>query len=185
MAVVRMAVVRKVTKIQNRRIERREELWPGLATQLWDRTVETGFATIPRTLPLIGTLIKHLSEAKDPRAVYFDLWTRQFDDGFVEVRDEEDMARAAGYGRTRTWREAIDALEQLGFVKVQPKGSRRHGYIFLPHPHDVVEALHEQGRVPDWWWSLFLDRVTEIGAVLRLRDQKRRQAEAPPVAAAT
>lgn len=167
-----MAVL-KITEAARRRQERRSQVWPQAEKEIWSRKSETGFCTIPRTLGLIATLIRHLSTRTDPSRVYLDLWTRQFDDGFVEVRDIEEMAASAGYAspprNVRTWRQAVEKLEDLGFIRLAPKGTRRHGYILLLHPHDVVEHLQrtKPGLIPQWWLDLFHDRVMEIGATLR------------------
>ena len=166
-------MARKITVAQRKRLHRRDELWPDSKGLIYDRKDESGFCTIPRTLVLVSTLIKHLAPSKDPSKVYLDLWTRQRDDGFVEVWDQEEMAATCGYSRpprnVRTWREAIDQLQELGFIRVAPKGTRKYGFLFLPHPHDVVQKLKHSNpkAVPDWWWSLFENRVLEIGATLR------------------
>jgi hypothetical protein len=117
------------------------------------------------------TLIDELKgKGRDTSRVYFDLWCRQIDDSFVDVNDEESFAYASGYstpGRNvRSWRERIDILRDLGFVSVQPNGSRKYGYILLLHPHRIVSDLRAQGKVSDAWWGAFSKRASEIGAVL-------------------
>jgi hypothetical protein len=151
-----------------RRIHLREELWPGVSSQLWDRKKAKGFCTIPRTLPLIMRLIDDLSaKGKNASQVFFDLWCRAFDESLVEVSDEEAFAFSAGFdspGRNvRSWRERMDVLRDLGFVQVAPNGSRRFGYILLLDPHRVVRKLHTEGRVPANWWGAFMKRVGETG----------------------
>jgi len=168
------SIVRKTrrppTKFALRREALRDQLWPGQAAHLWHRTREDGFTTIPRTLPLVMTLIDHLRRGKDTSRVYFDLWCRQVDDSFVQVTDEEAFAYSSGYtapGRNiRSWRERVDIIEELGFVSVLPKGSRKYGYILLHHPHRVVCELRAQGKVSDAWWGAFTKRASEIGATL-------------------
>ena len=170
---------RKVTVMQRRRVERRSSLWPGSEHHIYDKKDESGFCTLPRTLNLTATLIKHLSAKKDPSRVYLELWFRQRDDGFVEVDDQEEMAASCGYSRAprnvRTWREAIDELERLGFIKVGRKGTRKYAYILLLHPHDVVQQLRHTTpkAVPEWWWSLFENRIMDIGAKLRWTPPKK------------
>jgi len=158
------------TRFAVRRTELRDQLWPGKAIFLWHRTSEDGFTTIPRTLPLVMTLIDQLKKGKDTSRVYFDLWCRQIDDSFIQVIDEESFAYSSGYtapGRNiRSWRERVDILEELGFVSVLPNGSRKYGYILLEHPHRVVAVLHAKGAVSANWWGAFTKRAGEIGAVL-------------------
>jgi hypothetical protein len=162
---------RPLPKVAVRRQGLRDQLWPGEGDKLWHRTTEDGYSTIPRTLPLVMTLIDDLKgKGKDISRVYFDLWCRQIDDSFVDVSDEESFAYSSGYptpGRNvRSWRERIDMLQELGFVSVQPNGSRRYGYILLFHPHRVVCALRSENKVSDAWWGAFSKRASEIGAIL-------------------
>lgn len=159
------------TRATERRELLRENLWPGLSTELWNRKKEKGFCTIPRTLSLIMTLIDILAEkGKDASHVYLDLWCRAFDDYLLEVSDEEPFAYSSGYssvGRNvRTWRERVRVLESLGFVHVKAIGSRKFGYILLPDPHKVVKKLHAKGNVPDNWWGAYTKRASDIGCVL-------------------
>jgi len=154
-----------------RRQALREQLWKDVGPLLWHRKTEDGYSTIPRTLPLIMTLIDELKgKGKDISRVYFDLWCRQMDDSFVEVVDEEAFAYSSGYasqGRNvRSWRERIDILQELGFIIVEPNGTRRHGYILLLHPHRVVMDLKAAGKVSPEWWGAFSKRITEVGAKL-------------------
>lgn len=165
------AAPKPLTKIATRRQDLRDSLWPGEADKLWHRTTEDGFSTVPRTLPLVMTLIDELKDkGRDISRVYFDLWCRQMDDSFVEVNDEESFAYSSGFttsGRNvRSWRERIEVLRELGFINVQPNGSRKYGYILLNHPHRVVLSLRAQDKIGAPWWGAFSKRATEIGAAL-------------------
>ena len=149
----------------------RESLWPGEGDLLWHRTTEDGFSTIPRTLPLVMTLIDELKDkGRDISRVYFDLWCRQMDDSFIDVTDEESFAYSSGFTTTgrniRSWRERIAVLRELGFISVQPNGSRKFGYILLRHPHRVVLELKAKKKISDPWWGAFSKRASEIGAEL-------------------
>jgi hypothetical protein len=160
-----------VSKAATRRQQLRDELWPAEAELLWHRKTEDGYSSIPRTLPLIMTLIDDLKgKGKDASRVYFDLWCRQMDDSFVEVTDEETFAYSCGYttcGRNiRTWRERVELLRNLGFISILPSGSRKYAYILLRHPHRVVNELREKGRVREDWWGAYAKRASEIGAVI-------------------
>jgi hypothetical protein len=171
-----------MAKKNRKRAQLREKLWPDADEVTWYRKRETGWVTLPRTLPLISALINKLSKRDDASRVYVELWFRQFDDGFVDIQDEEDNANAAGYTTTgravRSWRERIDQLERLGFIRVKPKGTRERGYILLLHPHQVVRRLRDQGKINDWWWSQFEHRATTIGA--QLPDVVKKKAFASP-----
>lgn len=152
----------------DRRRELRDSLWPGSGKLIWSRKTDDGYCSVPRTLPLIMTLINMMSGKEgDASRVYFELWCRAYDEGFIEMADEADHAFAAGYVSSRgvrTWRERMDLLTDLGFIKVKPKGSWKYGYVLLVHPHDVVETLKTTKQVPDEWYSAYLHRSGQIGA---------------------
>lgn len=170
-----IVVGKKRKTAQQRRVELRDSLWPDASERVWSRQKEDGYCTVPRTLPLVGTLIRLLTKDLDAARAYFDLWGRVYDDGLVDVVDEEEFAASCGYATARrnirTWRERVEALDALGFVEVKPKGTKKFGYILLVHPHDVVQRLRKTRKreLPEWWWSLFSKRISEIGAVLRLK----------------
>jgi hypothetical protein len=160
------------TKLDTRRRRLREEKWKGAASFVWDRADERGFVTIPRTLPLLASLIKHLSAKNDASRVYLDLWGRVYDQGVVEVHDEKQFAMSAGYPdnsrNVRSWQERMAELEKLGFILTEPSAARKYGFVLVLHPHAVVELMHRQdaSRIPDWWWRLYRERISEIGAKL-------------------
>jgi len=150
----------------------RDSLWPDAKTLIWSRKTEDGYCSVPRTLPLVMTLINLLAPKSkgDASRVYQELWCRVFDEGFVEIIDEEEHAFAAGYltkGRSvRSWRERMDVLGDLGFIKARPKGSRKHGFILLVHPDIAVEELKraKPHDVPDHWYDAYSKRMIDIGA---------------------
>jgi hypothetical protein len=78
------------------------------------------------------------------------------------VDDEDGIAYASGLS-VRRWRERIDILEKLGFVKVKPNGARKYGYIFLPNPNELAVRLRRDGKVSDEWWGAFIKRCSKIG----------------------
>jgi hypothetical protein len=154
-----------------RREELREKLWPGSRQQIWHRHDHKGFATIPRMLPLVLCLIKKLSKRGNPSDVYVQLWARNFDEGIIEVKDEHALAFEAGYDSTRalrTWREHVWKLHELGFIKVEPAGIREIGYILLLNPLQVCVEVRKRRpqSAPKEWWNAFLQRASEIGAVI-------------------
>jgi len=163
---------RKFSAYEKKRRAKRDRLWDDAETVVYDKRAEAGFCTVPRTLPLIAALIRHLS-AEAPARVYTDLWFRQRDDGFVDAVDPEEMAQCAGYPNPprnlSTWREAIERLVGLGFIRTESKGTRKHRWVLILHPHDVVERLREDqpDSIPPWWWDMFTSQVEDIGATLR------------------
>lgn len=66
MATTPLRVVQPVkTVAAARRLELRDQLWPDASSVVWNRKEEKGFCTIPRTLPLVMTLIDQLEKGKD------------------------------------------------------------------------------------------------------------------------
>ena len=82
--------------------------------------------------------------------------------------DEAEHAYGAGYitpRSQRSWRERMQVLDDLGFVKAKPKGGWKYGYVLRVHPHDVVEALRRTRKdIPEQWVTLYLHRVSQVGA---------------------
>lgn len=169
-------MAKKITAFDRRRHARRDDLWSKAAESIYDKRNEAGFCTIPRSLALVATLIRHLSK-RDPSRAYWDLWTRQRDDGYVEIEDAAEMAAISGLTGTRalkSWREKLDELERLGFIQIKGKGNQKYKYVLLLHPHDVVQKIRHENpdRIPDWWWSYFTTRIQDIGAKLRWEPPK-------------
>lgn len=104
-----------------------------------------------------------------PGYVYLELWCRAFDEGLVSIKDEHEHAYAAGYTGTRalrTWRGHVLVLQELGFIAVKADGNREVGHVLLVNPVLVCCELRRNGRVPDEWWTAFVQRANEIGVAL-------------------
>jgi hypothetical protein len=153
---------------ERKRAALRAQQFPDVnAVELWTGKDERGFFSAPRTLPLVLRLIKKLApKAIDPTTVYVDLLSRHMGAGIVEMGAEEDHAYSAGYGgnrAARTWRDRMEALEKLGFIRVRKRGPRPYGYTLLIHPALAVQRLREQGRVEPDWWEVYVSRQMEVG----------------------
>ena len=155
-----------------KREEIREAVWPGSAELTWNRKTSDGFATIPRLLPWITHLLKHLatgSKTGDPSSAYIELWARSFDEGIVTIKHEEECAFAAGYSSNRgerTWSEHMAKLIDLGFILAHQEGHHEFGLVLLLNPIAVAVKLHRENKTPDGWWASFVRRAQEIGAEL-------------------
>lgn len=153
---------------ERKRAELRAQQFPNEnPLELWTGKDEKGFFSAPRSLPLVVRLINQLADKSiDPTTVYLDLVARHMGAGIVEMVAEEDHAFSAGYGgnrAARTWRDRMEVLEGLGFIKVRRRGPRRYGYVLLVHPSLAVKRLRDQGRVPDEWWEVYISRQMEVG----------------------
>ena len=176
-----MKVKPKFGRADVRRRNLRDAYWPDAAAATWDVKTEKGWCTVPRTMPLVMTLINLLTpkDAGDASRVYFELWCRAFDGTFVELSDEDEHAFASGYTTdrgTRSWRERMKVLIDLGFIRVKRVGTKEYGAILLLHPDDVVEKLRAKDKIPEGWgWhSAYMKRFGEIGAKPRHHTVKSR-----------
>lgn len=162
--------MRKQNGQDKKRTTLRDQLWPGSSHWIWDlrdKDKVKGFATVPRLLPWVMHLIKHLTTGGDPSSAYLELWCRDFGQSIIEISDEQECAYAAGYASTRavrTWREHMLKLVEMGFIRVQASGNREYGQVLLLHPLAVCRRLHEAGKTPEGWWAAFLARATAISA---------------------
>jgi hypothetical protein len=158
-------IPRPKNQAEAKREQIRDQVFPNSAQDIFDRKVHNGFSSIPRTLGLMLTLIEHLApKGKNPSRVYSELWFRTYDDKLIEVKDEEEFAYASGLS-VRRWRERIDVLADLGFIRVAATGNRRYGYILLRNPNNVVREMKQQpdSPIPNEWWTAYTKRCVEIG----------------------
>jgi hypothetical protein len=160
-------------KLADKRIALRDSFWPGAAGVVWSKSTAKGYGTIPRILPLVMRLMQDLSAKGDPSGVYLDLWARDFGEGIITVSNEEDFAYSSGYSgprAARSWRERIEKLIQLGFIRTKEQGNRDVAHILLLDPYYVCAKLRADGKIPAdihaSWWSAFVARAQEIKAVI-------------------
>lgn len=161
---------RKKLSPAQRRMKIRDEFWPAAANEIWNRHENDGFVTIPRLLPLICALIKHNAK-NDPTRVYLDLWCRVWDEGVIAAIDEDEAAFSSGYLGTRarrTWIDHINQLVKLGFIRTVPHANSEIGHVLIRNPLIVVEELRSKpkSKVTPEWWSAYIKRASEVGAVL-------------------
>jgi hypothetical protein len=150
--------------VAKRREEIRQEYWP--QEDLWTGEKEMGWFSVPRSLPLVLTLLssKEISGGKDPSFVYLELLSRQRGEGVIEMAHEADHAFAAGYDgnrAVRTWQERMKILEEIGFIRTVNIGNHRYKYAAIVHPTTAVQRLRALKKVPDNWWSAYLANKRE------------------------
>src|SRR5438270_10887574 len=98
---MRMAASREVNAIAKKQLDQRDALWPGKQPYLWDRRAHKGFATIPKTMPLVLEIMDELSNGKSVSATYLGLWCATWDNSFVNISRPQEMAHAAGFSGQR------------------------------------------------------------------------------------
>jgi hypothetical protein len=86
---------REASAIVKKQLDQREALWPGQAQHLWDRKANKGFATIPKTMPLILKIMDEMSNGRPISSTYLGLWCATWDNSFVNITRSQEMAHAA------------------------------------------------------------------------------------------
>ncbi|HEY3897209.1 MAG TPA: hypothetical protein VGM54_01265 [Chthoniobacter sp.] len=156
----------KNIKIANQRVELRGKLWPDVAAeQLWNRKTKDGYTSIPRTMPLILSIMDSLSTGKPLSGTYLELWCRAFDEMMVDLSNHQDLAFASGFGGQRakqTWTQRIQGLADLGFIKLADGSSGPLSHALILNPYLVVKSL--KASIPNDRYNALLARANAIGA---------------------
>lgn len=155
--------------IAKKQLEQRDAMWPGAAPRLWDRNAHKGFATIPKTMPLILQIMDEMSKGKPVSSTYLGLWCATWDNSFVNISKPDEMAHGAGFGGQRaqyTWVTRVNILHDLKFIDIQPGKSGAISHILIWNPHIVIREHHKaktQGLM-EASFNMLLERALEIGA---------------------
>jgi len=151
--------------------EQRAKLWPDIEfkKQLWHRKRNDGFITIPRTLPLIISIINDLTKGGPAGMTYAELWCRSFDEMYVSLSKSKEMAFCSGFigqRAERTWAEKIRKLAELGFIKIQSGQAGPLSHALIMNPYLVIKKMHEAGQpgLAKEKYRALEDRAIEIGA---------------------
>ncbi|HDR1014179.1 TPA: hypothetical protein QB365_002117 [Pasteurella multocida] len=143
----------------------------------WSRIRNNGFATFPRWLPIINRIMDKLSQGKPMSSTYLSLWFRVNDEGFIHIKDENQMAIESGFDserKTSTWKTRMRELEKFGFI-VSRKGVKgEFEYILIVNPSCAIEKLknlEEYNNLPhsikdtiSQYEINLKERMTEVGA---------------------
>lgn len=166
MVAIRPAKPRK--KIAKRQLELRDRLWPGLTDDdLWSRGLYNGFTTIPKTMPLMMSIMDDLANGQPVSSTYLELWCRTFDESFVTLSKPRETAFHSGFTTQRgerTWRSRLKILEELGFIRIKDGASGPATYALILNPYRVIKKLYESGHsgVREDKYNALLDRAIEI-----------------------
>ena len=181
--------------IRTKDVELRDTFWPDAADRIWDRNRNDGYATVPKTMPLLMRALDELSKGKPLGATYFALWCATWDNGFVRLGRVPDLAYASGFTGARGirgWQERMRLLEALGFVEIRASGDQKFGLAFLPNPNLVLLELWSRktrsggsdlkepalAGMREATISAFLERAIDVGANDVVREHARLNAAA-------
>jgi len=176
-----MATTLKGKAVRSKDIELRDTYFEDAGDRIWDRTKHHGFATVPKTMPLLMRALDELSKGKPLGQTYFALFCATWDNGFVRLGRSTDLPYASGFTGprgVRGWQERMKLLESFGFVEIRASGDQKFGLAFLPNPNIVLLNLWEkkmaQGKGPfepeglgglqEATMSAFLERAIDVGA---------------------
>lgn len=165
-----MAGDREANAIAKRQLALRNQLWPNAEQELWNRKLHKGFATIPKTWPLILKLMNQLTKKAPVSATYTALWCSTWDNGFVTLSKPADLANSSGFSGQRaeyTWSVRINRLASLGFIATKPGKSGLLSYALVINPHFAIRRLHLSGSLPpsiEATYTALIDLALEVGA---------------------
>jgi hypothetical protein len=160
----------RAAKLNEKRLKLRQQYWPDVADEaLWVRHGKKGFITIPRTMPLILSLMDDMSKNKPLSAAYLALWCRTFDDCMVTIASPALVAFESGFTGQRavqTWTGRMKKLEELGFIMAQPGASGPYSHVLLINPYLVIKKLKSHGaeKIVTAKLNALIARASEIGA---------------------
>jgi hypothetical protein len=164
-----MTTIRDGKAIAKKQLAQRELLWPGKELWMWHRKAHKGFATIPKTMPIVLQIMDDLSNGKPLSSTYLGLWCATWDNSMVNISKPDEMAHAAGFTGQRatyTWQGRINLLKELKFIDVKPGRSGPISHILLWNPHYVIR-WHHDAKTPglvEANFNALLERAIDIGA---------------------
>jgi hypothetical protein len=160
-----MILKRRTSRITDSQKKLRGRLWPGLdESMLWHRKTKKGFITIPRTMPMIMESSTTWRTGNRCHQLI-----SSFDDSFVTLSKQEEIAFASGFGGQRgvlTWRMRIKSLHEMGFIDLQPGPAGPMSYALLWNPYLVIRDHKERGTpgLRQDLYNALMARAAEIGA---------------------
>lgn len=164
-----MAKLRK-TRAARKTLELRSTLWPDLdKSLLWDSYIDDGYTPVPRTMPIIMSIIDDLTKGKPASSAFLELWCRAYNEMYVSLGAAATLATHSGYSglrAVRMWQERIELLDQLGFIRTKSGSAGRFSHAVILNPHKVIRALFEgghQGISKDKYEAL-VERAAEVGS---------------------
>ena len=172
----------KKSQVQLKVLALRKRLWPDVKpSHLWNRNVDDGFTTVPRTLPIITTIIDDLTKNTPAGATYFELWCRAYDEMYVNLGEAAALATHSGYTgqrHIRTWKVRLELLAELGFIRTAPGTSGKLSHAVILNPHLVIKGLHEKKTpgLSEEKYAALQERAIAIGSL----DFEEEEEEAPP-----
>ena len=161
--------ISRATKIQKKKQALRKQLWGDIDPDtIWNRKLNDGYTTIPRTMPIVFQIMDDLSEKSKPiSSTYFSLWCRVFDESFIEIKSPDEMAFESGYSGQRavsTWKARMKILSNLGFINAKEGASGQYNYVLLLNPYKIIKEYYKKKKVQEGKYNALFARAQEVGA---------------------
>ena len=165
----RPTTTREASAISKKQLAIRELHWPKAEPYLWDRKAHKGFTTIPKTMPMILKIMDEMTKGAPVSSTYLNLWCNTWDNSFVTLNRNGEMANASGFGGQRgehTWLTRVKKLQELCFIDVKPGKSGPFGNAIIWNPHLVIRWHKAQGTpgLTSASFNALLEQALEIGA---------------------
>lgn len=147
---------------------------------LWQRKMNDGYSTIPRTLPLAMQCIDAQSKGQPAGHTLLCLWIRAPDFPFLTIDAPATFAAETGFEGERavdTWRRRMRTLRDLGFIEAKKGPTGDFHYVLLLNPNVGIEKLQRAGKLQPALYGRFRDRLIDIGAQNDISDYDEHLAE--------
>ncbi len=142
-----MVSIRAAHAITKKHLALRDQLWPAVQPVLWDRKANKGFATIPKTMPLILRIMDEMGNGVRLSETYMTLWCSTWDNSFASLGKRRDLAFASGFTGNRaeyTWGTRAKKLADLRFIDIKAGKSGPMSQALIYNPHLVIRWHHEE-----------------------------------------
>lgn len=156
-------------KIKQKILSLRASLFPKLHDgHFWDRLKQNGFTSIPRTMPLLMGIMDDMA-GMPVGMVYFELWCRAYDESFVNLAKQRELASHSGLAGQRadtTWRQRMRKLAELGFIEIAAGASGEFSHAVILNPYLVIREAHKVkgSSIQTTKYNALIERMTEIDA---------------------
>jgi hypothetical protein len=160
---------KELSAMAKRQLALRDQLWPDVGHYLWRRPVHNGYATIPKTMPLVLKIMDEMTRGAPVSSTYFTLWCSSLDNSFVSLSKPAELAQASGFGGQRgehTWISRIKKLQELQFIDIRAGKAGPMSHAIIWNPHFVIRWHHHHktpGLTEESFASL-LEWAVDIGA---------------------
>jgi hypothetical protein len=164
-----VTTIREAGAIAKKHLAWRDLHWPNVEGRLWNRKANKGFATIPKTMPLVLKIMDEMTKGAPVSSTFLTLWCCTWDNSFVVLNKHGDMANASGFGGQRgeyTWSTRMLKLQELGFIDIKPGKSGPMSNAIIYNPHLVIRwhRIQKTPGLTEASYNSLVEWAFDIGA---------------------